>query len=146
MVTVPNLTSATQYYWVVRARDKAGNRDANVVEKGALTKVSFVQDVYPIFLQHCATQGCHVPGNPPFGLVLVPESVAYGNIFNVASGEVPAIKRVVPSDPTNSYLYQKIIGTHSVGEIMPPAAANDALSTLKKNVIQSWVQQGATQN
>lgn len=145
-ITISGLTSATQYYWVVRARDRAGNHDANTVEKGALTDVSFVANVMPIFGQHCAVSGCHVPGNPPYGLVLIPPSVAYGNIYNVASQEVPSSKRVVPSSSATSYLYKKIVGPVPFGEIMPPAAANDTLTTLEKDIIKNWIDQGAQQN
>lgn len=144
-VTVPNLDPATTYFWVVRARDRAGNRDTNTVEKTAITAVSFSANVMPILLQHCAVSGCHVPGNPPYGLVLVPAATAYGNLYNVASGEVPALKRINPSSSTNSYLYQKITGVAAVGGTMP-LAAGDALTTIEKTVIKSWIDQGATQN
>jgi hypothetical protein len=145
-VTVSDLTPATQYYFVVRARDKAGNHDTNVIEKNAVTKVSFLQNVAPIFLAHCAVSGCHVPGTPPYGLVLIPAPVAYANLYNVTVGEAPAYKRVVPSDPTNSYLWKKINPSPPVGEQMPPAVAADTLSASEKTIIQSWIQQGAEQN
>lgn len=145
-ITVSGLDPATAYYWVVRARDRAGNHDINTVEKTATTSVSFSQNVMPLFLQHCAIQGCHVSGNPPYNLVLAPASVAYGNIYNVASGESPAIKRVVPSDASSSFLFKKISGTAGIGETMPPAAANDVLSPAEKAIIQNWIQQGALQN
>ncbi len=144
-VTVSNLDPATTYYWVVRARDRAGNHDTNTTEKTAITAVSFSSNVMPILLQHCAVSGCHVPGNPPYGLVLVPATTAYGNLYNVASGEVPALKRVNPTSSTNSYIYQKIQGTAAVGGTMP-LAAGDALTPEEKLVIKSWIDQGATQN
>jgi hypothetical protein len=145
-ITLTALDPATQYYWVVRARDKAGNHDANGIEMDAVTSVSFSQNVMPVFLQHCAVSGCHVPGNPPLGLVLAPASVAYGNIYNVASGESPATKRVAPLLPASSYLYKKITGTASVGETMPPAIQNDPLTAAEKTIVENWILQGANQN
>lgn len=145
-MTLTGLDSATTYYWIVRARDKAGNHDANVVEKNAVTSVSFSQNVMPIMIQHCAVQGCHLPGNPPVGLVLAPASVAYGNIYNVNAVEVPSMKRVAPSSPANSYFYKKLVGPVTIGEIMPPAIQNDALTAAEKTIVQNWILQGALQN
>lgn len=150
-VTIPDLTPAKQYYWVVRARDKAGNRDQNTVEKTGTTKVSFQLNVFPILSQHCATAGCHVAGNPPFGLVLTPRSIAYGNLL-LSSGEVPASKRVLAGDSANSYLFKKLNGpppappAPPVGELMPPAVANDVLTANERNTIKSWIDQGALSN
>ena len=144
-ITLTNLQPATTLYWVVRARDKAGNEDTNTAEMSAMTHVSFSLNVQPILTQHCAVVGCHVPGNPPLGQILS-AGFAYSNIVNVQSQEVPTIKRVAPSDLSSSYLYKKIEGAQTVGEIMPPPSTNDVLQASDKNIIMSWITEGALNN
>jgi hypothetical protein len=48
---------------------------------------------------------------------------SYANLVNVASSEVPSLKRVEPGDDNNSYLVQKIEGTAAVGVRMPRVAS-----------------------
>jgi hypothetical protein len=143
-VTLTNLPPSTTLYWVVRARDKAGNVDKNEHEVSARTHTSFALNVQPIFTQHCAVTGCHVPGNPPLGQVLS-AGFAYSNIVNVPSQEAPSLKRVAPGDLANSYLFKKISGTQTVGEIMPPPSTNDVLDT-EKTIIMNWISEGALNN
>ena len=106
--------------------------------------VSFASTVQPIFSANCATSGCHSGAFPSASLNLEP-GMAYGNIVNVASTEVPAVKRVLPGDATNSYLYQKI--TDATGILfapMPfgsyPMPANDIAA------IEAWINEGALNN
>jgi hypothetical protein len=132
-------------YWVVRARDLAGNEDTNTVELSATTGVSFAENVQPIFTQHCAVVGCHVPGNPPEGQVLA-AGFAYANIVNVPSEEVPSDNRVTPGNLTTSYLYLKITAQESVGTNMPPPSTNDFLSAAEKATIMNWIVEGAQNN
>jgi hypothetical protein len=144
-VTLSNLQPASTLYWVVRARDKAGNRDTNTIEKYVKTGASFALNVQPIFSQHCAVLGCHVPGNPPLGMVLS-AGFAYSNIVNVNSGESQGAKRVLPGDAPNSFLFKKITGTQTAGELMPPASTQDVLTQTDKDIIESWITQGALNN
>ena len=126
----------------MRARDKAGNVDTNAIEASAMTHVSFSLNVQPIFDQHCALTGCHVPGNPQAGQILS-AGFSYSNIVNVQSQESPSMKRIAPGDLANSYLYQKIEG---VAGIMPPPSTTDSLLESDKNVIMSWILEGALNN
>ncbi|HEY2512014.1 MAG TPA: fibronectin type III domain-containing protein [Polyangiaceae bacterium] len=144
-IVLTNLPPSTKLYWVVRARDEAQNEDTNTVEMSATTGVSFSENVQPIFTQHCAVVGCHVPGNPPEGQVLA-AGFAYANIVNVASQEVPADMRVAPGDLSHSYLYMKITAQQTVGEYMPPPATNDVLSATDKATIMNWIVEGAANN
>ncbi len=144
-ITMSNLQPSSTLYWVVRARDLAGNEDTNTVELSAVTGVSFSENVQPIFTQHCAVVGCHVPGNPPEGQVLA-AGFAYSNIVNVPSMEVPSDFRVDPGNPAQSYLYLKITAQQSVGSYMPPASTNDVLSGADKSTIMNWITQGALNN
>ena len=61
--------------------------------------------------------------------------------MNVASHEVPSLKRVKPGDPGNSYLVQKIEGTASVGSRMP--LGGSPLSADQIALIRRWISEGA---
>ena len=70
---------------------------------------------------------------------------AFGNIVNVASNAVPAMNRITPNDPSQSYLWHKINGTHiSVGGFgaqMPPIGGPLPPATIQ--MITDWINQGA---
>jgi hypothetical protein len=144
-ISLMNLPPSSVLFWVVRARDLAGNEDTNTVELSATTGVSFSENVQPIFSQHCAVVGCHVPGNPPEGQVLA-AGFAYSNIVNVPSEEVPADNRITPGNLTTSYLYLKITAQQSVGTYMPPPSTNDVLPAANIATIKSWILEGAPNN
>lgn len=145
-MTLTGLSPATKLFWVVRARDAAGNRDSNKAEKTGTTAVSFSLNIQTIFTANCATGTCHRGTTPAAGLSLV-EGVAYTNIVGVAaSGKAGAI-RIVKSNSTNSYLYQKSINAPGiVGELMPPPASGGSLTSAEKDLIKAWIDQGALNN
>jgi hypothetical protein len=150
-VPIPGLLSNTQYYFVVRAVDEAGNIDTNKAELQLQTLVSFADDVQPIFTANCALTSCHVPGNPPQGQILQ-AGFAYASIVGQTSGERADLERINPmdADPTKSYLFLKITGSPGiVGSSMPPSDINDSRRPLTANEIQTirlWIVQGAKNN
>jgi hypothetical protein len=152
-LTVSGLAPETTYYWVVRARDLAGNLESNAHEASATTTVSFSQNVVTILGQHCAVQGCHIPPaqSAPEGLMMTPP-LAYANLVNVPVNEYqPAdggvAYRVLPGDPADSYIYLKITGTAPAGTQMPPPTQNDPLDPNGPiKIIHDWIQQGALDN
>ncbi len=88
--------------------------------------------------------GCHEgpPGSMlPSGLDLSDVSSSFSSMVGVASEQVPALLRVKPGDPANSYLIQKLEGTHSYGSQMPWGAPPLAASVV--GVIRIWIQLGA---
>ena len=62
-------------------------------------------------------------------------------LVNVPSLEVPALLRVEPSNPDDSYLVQKIEGTAAVGGRMP--LGGDALPPDTIAAIRQWITDGA---
>jgi hypothetical protein len=76
------------------------------------------------------------------------EGVAYANIVDVPSAEVPGMRRVRPSLPDSSYLVHKVQGTHSsvggVGDRMPLGGA--PLTATEIGRIRSWILLGAKNN
>ncbi len=155
-VPIADLLSNTQYYFVVRAVDEAGNIDTNTNELSLTTLVSFEGDVQPIFTANCALTTCHIAGNPPQGQILQ-EGFAYNNIVNQPAGEAagigePDLKRVdaTSSDPLNSYLWRKVSSTGKIsGSTMPPADVSGMrrqLTAAEKETIRLWIVQGAKNN
>ncbi len=103
---------------------------------------SFSNHIQPIFTNNCALGGCH-NSTAQEGLNLS-QGVAYSNIVNVASTQVPASMRVLPGDAANSYLVKKIEGTQTVGVRMPKDRS--ALSSVSIQNIKNWINRGAKNN
>jgi mono/diheme cytochrome c family protein len=92
--------------------------------------VSFSSDVMPIFQAECVA--CH--GN--FGGW---DASSYTSVLGTGD-HAPVI---IPGDPENSFLAQKMLGTHSIGDIMPPAGL---LPEDEIQVILDWIEEGALDN
>jgi hypothetical protein len=93
-----------------------------------------------VFTPTCAVIGCHHPVGQQSQLVLSTGN-AYGNLVGVTSVENPALKRIAPGDPANSYLYRKITGAGITGDRMPQAGP--PLSEANLNLIRDWIRRGA---
>lgn len=98
-------------------------------------------NVQNIFTAECAKSGCHA-GSAPQANQNLSENVAYANIVNVNSVEVPAKKRIAPGDTTNSYLFDKIKGIQTVGDRMP-ADGPPYLTEAEIDTIRTWILNGA---
>ena len=92
-----------------------------------------------VFTPDCATSGCHAGGNPSAGLNLE-EANSYAMLVGIQSGQDAGLQRVEAGDPNNSYLVQKLEGTASSGQQMPPGAA---LPQSEIDVIRQWITDGA---
>ena len=91
-----------------------------------------------VFTPICAR--CHAGAAAPTGLRL-DEGFSYAMIVNVASVEVPGLRRVRPGDPDLSYLVQKIEGRAAVGQRMPLNSPPLPQATI--DVIKQWIRDGA---
>jgi hypothetical protein len=146
-VDVDDLVAGTTYYWVVRAENRARLIDPNVVETTATTLESFKQDVIPILANNCAITSCHVPGDPPSGLVMTPTQ-AYIDLVGITVVEDPAYVRVYPGNASMSYMYLKITESPDAG--LPSGvrmpANGDYLDQTEIDTIGNWINQGAQNN
>lgn len=115
------------------------NANFEVVNPVAVPPVNFAAEIQAIFSSRCIA--CHNSNNAPHALVLDPASVSYANLVNVASKEVPSLKRVQPGDPNNSYLVQKVEGTAAEGGRMPLGRA--PLTAEQIALIRRWISEGA---
>jgi hypothetical protein len=85
---------------------------------------------------------CHNAIGSLFTGLNLTNAVAYANLVNVAVREKAGARRVIPGDPENSYLIQKLEGRASVGARMPlnsPAYLTDG----QIRVIKRWIELGA---
>ena len=102
--------------------------------------VTFDEIQTNVFTPTCATAGCHSGAGAPQGLRLE-AGMAFANLVDVPSNEVPTLDRVEPGDPDNSYLVQKIEGTAAVGARMP--LGGQPLSQDLIDDIRQWISDGA---
>ena len=143
---VSGLAANTTYYFVVRAQDGAGNIDANTKESSAKTaSLSFAGQVQPILTANCGGAACHSGNKPAQGLDLGSAAASYAALVNVASAQCTTTKRVLPSQPTMSYLIWKLqgSGTCFTGSRMPKGAP---LSAADMGTISAWIASGAPNN
>lgn len=105
---------------------------------------SFCDVQLAIYNPYCTS--CHA-GTYPAGNLSLAQGKAYAATVNVASSAVPSLKRVLPSDPQNSYLFRKVNGTHTqvggYGAQMPQGAA--ALSAELQALLEQWILEGASE-
>ena len=95
-----------------------------------------------IFTPICSV--CHVGGGAPEGLRL-DAADSFNLLVSVPSTEVPALLRVKPGDPDNSYIIQKLEGHAAVGAQMPDGcpSTQPCLTTSTIAFIRQWITNGA---
>ena len=91
---------------------------------------SFAHDIIPIFERSCTV--CH-------GTFGGWDASSYDSVIN-SGNNGPA---VIPGDAENSFLAQKILGTHTLGTIMPPGGTLPDEEIL---LILDWIDAGAPEN
>lgn len=105
--------------------------------------IDYETQVQPIFTQNCS---CHQSFSAPQGEILLP-GASYDSLVGVKSTENPAILRVHPGDPQNSYLMIKIddstadVSSRRVGDRMPrglPPLDPGDIATIRQ-----WIVEGA---
>lgn len=104
---------------------------------------SLSNDVQPIFDQYCTAGGCHAADAPAVDLDLTPGN-ARASLLKAAAQDAEA-DRVVPGNPTSSYLMLKLEGKGASGLQMPRTAYGDGtpLSPDEIAIIEDWIIAGA---
>jgi len=90
--------------------------------------------------------GCHTGGGTslPASMDLTPSHI-YASIVSVASVEQPALQRVKPGDPNNSYVVQKLEGAATItGARMPFGGPYLDQATIDQ--VRAWITAGAANN
>ena len=87
---------------------------------------------------------CHTNAgrNPSAGLLLV-EGQSFQSLVGVPSRNKPGAVFVVPGDPDNSYLIQKLDGTTNIAGVRMPRGAGPFLTSGQISIIRRWIQLGA---
>jgi hypothetical protein len=89
---------------------------------------------------------CHAPGRPAAFIMDLSTPAAYASLVNRAAVTKPGAIRVIPGDPDNSYLVQKLEGRLGiVGERMP-RTFGPFLTDGQMAVIRRWIEIGAPNN
>jgi len=114
------------------------DQNGQPVQPGVPTASQFQEIQDTIFTPIC-TQ-CHIGSGAPQGLRLDAAN-SYALLVNTASSEVPALMRVNPGNPNQSYMLQKIEGTAAVGGRMPLGQA--PLPQDRIDLVRAWIAGGA---
>ena len=104
-------------------------------------KISFANEIQPIFTPKCASAGCHKGGTPAGNLNLEAGN-SYTNLVNVPANYGTAIL-VVPSVAGSSVLWHKVADTGIYGGVMPMAGP---LQSFEQDLIKKWINEGALNN
>lgn len=94
--------------------------------------VYFVNDILPIFTSNCAKSGCHDAGTAQEGIILTD----YNSIMN--TGDIEAY------DPDDGKIWEAI-NEDDPDDRMPPPP-NPKLTSEQKDMIYTWIMQGAKNN
>jgi hypothetical protein len=119
---------------------QGGNFVATFTVAGIQPTLQSIQD--NVFTPICS--GCHTgpsSGLLPSGMDLTTVTHSATSLINVVSVENPALKRVLPTDPNNSYLIKKLEGT--AGTQMPLGGQPLSAATIAQ--IRAWITNGAPQ-
>jgi hypothetical protein len=101
---------------------------------------TFIRVQNEVFLQTCATAGCHDTITRQAALDLS-AGQAYVQIVNIASVQIPSLMRIAPNDPGNSYLFQKISSSSPAAGLRMPSGA--ILADSQINLVRDWILRGA---
>ncbi len=137
-----------RFYWRVRGKNHVGKYSewSEVIGFSILFVVTarFSDIEEKVFARSCALANCHTGDFPAQGLNLSP-GLAYQNLVNVPSFEVPSWMLVEPYRSDRSYLITKIEGGDSLkGGLMPlngPRLHQEVIDS-----IRAWIDQGALDN
>ncbi len=147
-ITAADVTNFSKGLWYVNVITPAYANGAirGQVMPPAMTMpaVTLTQLQTQIFTPKCS--GCHNGvGTVPPGALNLTAGGSYKALVNVATGEQPTLKYVVPGDPTNSYLMQKLLGTPSISGVRMPEGGPylDAATTA---MVAAWITAGAPNN
>ncbi|MGH9886163.1 MAG: hypothetical protein ACREBE_11575, partial [bacterium] len=129
-----------------------GGESAGPGENGSEPSASFARIQASVLTPSCAVSGCHVSASAASsGNLVLTSDVAYDNLVAAVPANLAAqrdgLKRVDPSRPDNSLLFQKVVlalnASHSgeYGNVMP--VGSSALSQGQVDFIKRWIEAGA---
>jgi hypothetical protein len=91
-----------------------------------------------------ACSQCHTDvGRTPSGGLNLRHDVAFANLVNVPSRGKPALVRVLPGDPENSYLIHKLEGRPGIVGDRMPRGSGPFLTSGQISILSRWIAPGA---
>ncbi len=94
-----------------------------------------------------ACTNCHTNvGRSPAGGLNLLADFAYNALVNVPSRQKPGAVLVIPGDPDQSYLVQKLEGAPGIVGLRMPRNGPPHLTSGQMMVIRRWIQNGAHPN
>jgi hypothetical protein len=120
-----------------------GNYTATFTVSGTLSTLTSIQT--NVFTPRCANCHTGVGANLPGALNLTSEAASHAALVNVASTQMPALNRVTPGNPNNSYLIHKIEGAPGIVGLRMPRPAGPFLEQTTIDSIRLWITNGAAQ-
>jgi hypothetical protein len=110
----------------------------NVAGPPAVTLAQLQTD---IFTPRCASCHTGTGGGLPGVMNLTSATESFNALVNVTSLQEPTFKRVLPGNPTDSYIIHKLEGTQVVGGRMPQGGPFLDQATIDQ--VKAWIQAGA---
>jgi mono/diheme cytochrome c family protein len=90
---------------------------------------------------------CHTDeGRTPSGGLNMKPGSAYASLINVASTGKAGAVRVIPGNPSGSYLIQKLEGAADIVGLRMPRNGPPYLTDAQVALIRQWIQNGAPNN
>lgn len=138
-----SLLAGNLYFNVHTATNTAGEIRGQIgvqqeLFAGSPTTLAAIQN--SVFTPTCAISGCHSGPSARAGLRL-DAGFSSSNLVNVQSSQNRDFVRVIPGNPNDSLLIQKLEGTQTVGARMP--LGGTPLSQATINNIRNWIASGA---
>jgi len=94
-----------------------------------------------------ACTNCHTNiGHTPSGGMNLLHDLAYDQIVNVPSARKPGAIRIIPGDPENSYLVQKLEGRPGIVGLRMPFSGAPFLTDGQMLILKRWIAIGAPRN
>jgi len=91
--------------------------------------------------------GCHTStGRTPAAGLNLNHDVAYDQLVNVASRNKPSATRIVPGNPSGSYLVQKVEGAPGIVGLRMPFSGAPFLTDGQLLILRRWIELGAPRN
>jgi len=144
--TVVTIRSAILVVVVAGVATACGSDTPTTPSTPATPAVSFSQQIQaPILTPTCA--GCHTDeGRTPSGGLNLKAGASYAQLVNVASTAKAGATRVIPGNPSGSYLVQKLEGAADIVGLRMPRNGPPFLTDAQVATIRQWIQNGAPNN
>jgi mono/diheme cytochrome c family protein len=142
---VVSLTSAIVAVVVASIATACGSSSSPTAPATAPTVTFSTQIQQQILTPACA--GCHTDdGRTPAGGLNLKSGSAHAQLVGVASTVKAGAIRVIPGNPSGSYLVQKLEGAPDIMGLRMPRNGPPYLTDAQVALIRQWIQIGAPNN